>query len=110
MCLLPPSSSGAVSFAGSWRIAHQTMPSNPATGIFSRTISQMNVHASTWRDRIPQGHGRQAGATASGAQSQRGALKARDAFELFHTCRHLVTGEARDSLGAECLDVEGGQG
>jgi hypothetical protein len=42
---MPPSSPGAGSVV--WRTAQRTIKNSATTGIFSSTISQMNVHAST---------------------------------------------------------------
>ena len=48
---IPPSSPLAGSVV--WRTAQRTIKNSATTGIFSRNISQMNVHASTRADGIP---------------------------------------------------------
>jgi hypothetical protein len=49
---MPPSSPGGLS--GDWPTAQRTSRNSATIGIFRKTISQMNVHASTWIDRIPE--------------------------------------------------------
>src|ERR1700753_2336626 len=126
---MPPSPSPAVS--GVWRTAQRTIRNRPTIGIFRKTISHRKVQVSTALDDTPCNQsasrlpstGIPAPGQTPGYDSREAAppwrLSAAEgeglAAELGHRVKGLDAGgdlvalEAFDPLGAELLDVEGGE-
>ena len=108
--------------SGVWPTAQRTIMNSATIGIFSRTISQMNVQVVTRRDRIPGAGSVQAPDmhTEAGAArrrrcgpgerlsraAQRRAAELRHRVQLVDARGDLLAGQALQALGAELLDVE----
>ena len=116
---IPPSSPAAGS--GVWRTAQRTIMNRPTIGIFRKTISQRKVHVVHCIDRIPAVRSVQppVAIRPDGPSSclrwrvsraaQRGAAELGHRLQFLDARDDLAAGQPLDALGAELLDVEGGE-
>jgi hypothetical protein len=104
---MPPSCPGSTS-SGVCRTAQRTIKNSPTIGIFSKNMSQMKVQVVTPTDRIPGRVSVQA-PDRSAAQLQGCAAELRHGVQFLDASHDLLAGEPLDALGAELLDIEGGE-